>query len=333
MQFHGLMLVRDEEDILPQCLKSLLSWIDWLYVLDLGSTDATWEIVNDMAAKDPRIIPFKSQPIIYNDNLRCVLFREYRKRFKEGDWVMKIDADEFYHVPPPQFVREHLHWADTCVYLAWYFFRLTNLEVAAYDDGSVSIEADRKRPIEERRRHYKIADYAEPRMFRYRRTMQWPENASFPINAGYTARERIPIRHYPHRDNLQMQRRYELREAMTRLKVDAAVPHWKLADWRQDVIDVLPTGGSRERDDSVGLGVSQGHTSGDLSVWLPGTELPEIRTFPHIKPGLKRFVQRLIHPTLLPLIDPWRSPISPSYEPDPIPEEVTRMLLCSRNPG
>ena len=208
MRFHGLMLLRDEIDIIVQNLTHLLSWIDSLYILDMGSVDGTWEIVQDFARKDARIVPFFSEPIVYDDNLRSMIFNQYREKFDAGDWVMKIDADEFYHVAPPRFVAERLRPLDTAVHLQWYFFRLTTQESQDYETGKVDVEEDRKRPIEDRRRHYKISTYAEPRMFRYRRSMRWPHNASFPFNAGFVARERIPIRHYPHRDPRQMERRF-----------------------------------------------------------------------------------------------------------------------------
>jgi dihydroxyacetone kinase DhaKLM complex PTS-EIIA-like component DhaM len=70
MRFHGMMLVRGEEDILPQCLDHLLTWIDALYIMDLGSTDMTWQVVQDYAAKDKRIVPILSQPIIYGEGVR-----------------------------------------------------------------------------------------------------------------------------------------------------------------------------------------------------------------------------------------------------------------------
>src|SRR5438045_944129 len=113
MRFHGLMLLRDEQDIITQNLTHLLSWIDNLFILDLGSTDGTWEIVQEFAEKDKRIVPFKRAPIIYTDNLRCVIFDQFRDRFDPGDWVMKIDADEIYHIAPPDFVKQRLRSLDS----------------------------------------------------------------------------------------------------------------------------------------------------------------------------------------------------------------------------
>src|SRR5271170_3388489 len=98
MRFHGLMLLRDEGDIIEQSLNHLLSWIDGLYILDMGSVDGTWEIVQEYARRDKRVVPFFSKPIIFDDNLRSMLFAEYRRRFEPGDWVLRTDTDEIYHV-------------------------------------------------------------------------------------------------------------------------------------------------------------------------------------------------------------------------------------------
>lgn len=311
MRFHGLMLLRDEEDIIAQNLDHLLRWIDALYVLDLGSTDRTWDIVQDYAKRDSRVVPFMHRPILYNDNLRSFIFAHFRDRFSPGDWVMKIDADEFYHVTPPEFVKERLRAGETAVYLLWYYFRLTQAEVAAYESGQVDVLQDRERPIEQRRRFYQIAKYSEPRMFRYRRAMAWPEDISFPFNAGFVARERIPIRHYPHRDPLQMAKRYELRSAMMKLNAHAG-GHWKLDDWHKDVVD--PTAAISQKK-VEGVSTMSGLDVDQVYEWQPRSPLPQIHPSDHLPSLGKRMVQRLIHPLLLPLIDARRPTFDPAWQP------------------
>jgi glycosyltransferase involved in cell wall biosynthesis len=318
MAFQGLMLLRDEEDIIAQNLDHLLSWIDGLYILDLGSTDGTWDIVQDYARRDRRIVPYLHKPILYNDNLRCVLFDQFRDRFNRGDWVMKIDADEFYHMTPPDFVRERLRAGETAVYLLWYYFRLTQAEVAAYENGSLSEADDRRRPISERRRFYQIAAYAEPRMFRYRRSMQWPEVTSFPYNAGYVARERIPIRHYPHRDPTQMARRYALRAAMMKLNAHAG-DHWNLGDWHQDVVNPA----APPPPDKQGVATMAGLDTTTVHEWKPGGQLLNVHPADHLPPIGTRLQQRLVHPLLLPLLDRRRRKFDKNYQPTFIPPEVT----------
>lgn len=327
MKFHGLMVVRDEADILPETISHLLQWIDGLYVLDLGSTDSSWQLLQDLASKDPRIFLYGSKPFIFHDSLRSMLFDAYRHHFKNGDWILRTDADEFYHDPPPDFIRRHLRAGETCVHLLWYYFRLTSLEVDSYQTGQIEIERDRQRPIAERRRFYKIPDYAEPRMFQYRTTMQWPENASFPFNAGYVARKRIPIRHYPHRDPRQMARRYQLRAAMKALKAEAG-PHWALEDWRQDVLQVNTASGDalEQNQAGVGLAAATGHVAGKLHYWTSGEALPEVHSTRHLAPVPKRCLQRLIHPLCLPVLDRLRPRFPKNFRPDLIPDAITQQL-------
>lgn len=319
MRFHGLMVVRDEADVLPQTLEHLLTWIDSLWIFDTGSTDETWQIVNDFAKRDKRVHAIARQPMIFSDNFRSYLFHTARPSFSHGDWVLRVDGDEFYHISPPDFVKTRLRPLETAVHLQWYYFRLTKQEAAAYEADPQSIDRDRQRPISERRRFYKIAPYPEPRMFQYRAAMQWPEWASGPFNAGFVARERLPIRHYPHRDPLQLTRRFRLRASMMKLNAHAG-GHWKLDDWRKDLVD--EQGQSESQQTGQGLADNSGVDTGPLLYWKPGTELPEVRLYNHTVGLGKRAIQRIIHPLMLPLLDRRRPAFNPSFQPKLIPEDV-----------
>jgi hypothetical protein len=327
MRFHGLMVVRDEEDILAQCLTRLLEWIDAIYILDLGSMDATWDIIQSMAAGDKRIVPFQSRPYRFDDYIRGYVFEAFRSRFRDGDWVLRLDADEFYHVTPREFVSQRLLPGESLVYLGWYYFRLTSKEVEDYESGRVGTVADRARPIEERRRFFKIPDYVEPRMFQYRQSMKWPPPRPFPFNAGYAARERIPIRHYPHRDPEQMKKRYRLRAAMMKLQASAG-PHWRLGDWRKDVLQFDPaTSRAQEQThESEGLSAAEGHTAGALHYWQPGTPLPAISGVKHLAPWSRRAAQRMLYPGLVRIVDNFRSPWPSTLEPGLLPPAVHEQL-------
>jgi hypothetical protein len=252
------------------------------------------------------------------------MFSKYRDRFERGDWIHKIDADEFYHVTPPRFIRERLSRGDTAVHLQWYFFRLTNSELADYESNRVDVIRDRTRPIAERRRYYKISQYAEPRMFRFRPLMQWPEDCSFPYNAGFVSRQRIPIRHYPHRDPLQLQRRFKLRAAMMRMKA-AAGNHWALEDWRKEIVDQNGIAASSVGQ-KQGLAGESGIDTGELHYWPPGTELVEKPLQNHVPKPLQRLAQRIIHPAFLPILDRRRRTYDMNYQPTAISEEANAAI-------
>lgn len=320
MRFHCLMLVRDEGDVIAQTLAGLLTWTDTIWIFDTGSTDNTWEIVQEMAAKDKRIHAIKRQPLVFSDTFRGYLFDTARKQMDPGDWVLRVDGDEFYHIAPPDFVRTRVRPHETAVHLQWYYFRLTQTEADNYINGTVSIEEDRKRPIEDRRRFYKISSYAEPRMFKYRKTMQWSNELYGAHNSGLVARERIPIRHYPHRDPLQMSRRYLLRAAIMRANPRATGDHWKLEDWRKDVVD--DQGRSESQKTGVGMADNAGVDSGPLYHWDFGTELPDIRFYDHIRPFPYRIAQRALHAFMLPYLDRRRQAWDSNKWPELISDEV-----------
>ena len=282
MRFHALLPVRDEADIVGQSLRHLLTWADAVYVFDTGSVDDTWDIVADLAARDERVRLLGRDPVYFSQSrLRGWMFHQARAHMRDGDWFLRVDADEFHHVPPPEFVRTRLRAHETVVFHQYYDFRLTAAEVQAWQAGDETL-ADRARPIEQRRRWFTVSAYSEPRLCRYRSTMRWPPTVSFPFNAGFRARARLPIRHYPHRDPVQLERRCRLRAAMM---ADGSRPpshHWAQGDWRSFIL----------RGDHP-----------DLHHWQPGSPLPEFDFANHLAPPHVRAAQRIAHACLLPLLD------------------------------
>lgn len=311
MKFHSLLPVRDEADIIQQCLENLLGWSDSIYVFDTGSIDNTWEIVLDIAAKERRVIPMRKEPVYFSETkLRGYMFHHAREKMRDGDWFLRVDADEFHHIPPPEFVNTYLRKHETIVYHQYYDFCLTQKEVDAWERGEETV-ADRDRPIAERRRHFKPSYYSEPRLCRYRSTMKWPITASFPINAGFLAKERLPIRHYPNRDPIQLDRRCRLRAIMmadATNRQNWSQPeqhHWSQSDWQQFIVE---------------------NNDPDLQYWQPGTELPKYQFTNHLRSPHIRFIQRLVHAFLLPSLDAKRPSFPDDASPQPVPEDVQKLL-------
>jgi glycosyltransferase involved in cell wall biosynthesis len=304
MRFHTLLPVRDEGDIIKQCLEHLLTWADAVYVFDTGSVDNTWEIAQDLASTDKRVIPIRKDPVYFAEtSLRGYMFHWARQYMQDGDWFLRVDADEFHHIPPPEFVKTRLRKYETIVYHQYYDFQLTQAEFEAWERGEETL-ADRRRPIQERRRHFIPSYYSEPRLCRYRSTMQWPITCSFPINAGFLAKERLPIRHYPNRDPVQLERRCLLRAIMMADKTNQknwAHPekhHWSESDWRKFITP---------------------NDAPALQYWQNGTELPHYEFTNHLKPPHMRLVQRLVHTFLLPILDRNR----PSFPNDAYPQQIS----------
>ncbi len=91
-----MLPVRDEADIIAPCLENLLSWADAIYVYDTGSIDGTWEIIQNVASRDRRIHLLGHEDVYFNDTLvRGWMFEQARKNMRDGDWFLRVDADEF----------------------------------------------------------------------------------------------------------------------------------------------------------------------------------------------------------------------------------------------
>lgn len=311
----ALLPVRDEGDIIAECLTHMLSWADKIYVYDTGSVDHTWDVVQAFAKADARIRPIASEPVYYNENrVRGLLFETAREFLREGDWFLRVDADEFHHVRPQDFVASRLKPGEGIVYHQYYDFQLTRTEANELSSEE-AVASDRAKPIEQRRRHFNVSVYAEPRMCRYRSSMRWPATVSFPFNAGLIATERLPIRHYPHRDPKQLDRRCRLRAIMMADRENRSnwtrpdSHHWSVADWSQFIVD----------DDAPGL-----------QCWEPGTDLLEICQLNHLPSGNKRLVQRIMYALGIPrVLDKTRATWAADSNPLPIAAETQAILATA----
>jgi len=303
MRFHALLVVRDECDIVGQSTVAALQWADAIYVYDTGSTDGTWDILQELARQDSRIVLFRHEPVWFKNELRAVLFNRYRERAEPGDWFATLDADEFYHVAPPLFVQKHLRTWETEVCYQLYDFKLTKLESERLSSRE-AIVAERAIPIEFRRRHFIPLRYAEPRLFRYRPTMQWvPPKA--PYNMGCIARERIPIRHYSNRDPIQMETKYRLRLPTRPYVGLSSSPHWQVTDYVTKLVDPA---------------------NPELEYWHPGTELPSYRWTNHLASFPKQVLQRSVHFALLPVLDRLRPNFPAEYQAEAIAPEINEKI-------
>jgi hypothetical protein len=230
----------------------------------------------------------------------------------DGDWFLRVDADEFHHVPPPEFVKTQMKRHDTIAWHQYYDFKLTRSEVNAWDDG-VETTADRSRPIEQRRRWFIPSEYSEPRLCKYRSTMQWPTGVSFPYNSGFVARARLPIRHYPHRDPMQLDRRCRLRAVMMADEQNRS--HWsrpELHQWAQREWKTFVVEDCDPR----------------LLYWKTGSDLPTFDFKTHLAKPHIRLLQYVAHRTLLPFLDSRRPRWPEGAYPQPIPPEVVRLLTA-----
>lgn len=78
------MIVKDEEDVLRDCLESVKNIVDEFIIVDTGSTDTTMDIIREYSKTDVIQIPFENFVDTKNKALQHAT----------GEYVLWIDADE-----------------------------------------------------------------------------------------------------------------------------------------------------------------------------------------------------------------------------------------------
>lgn len=268
MKIFGIMVVKNEADIVGHALKAACDWCDEIYVLDNGSTDNTWHLVQELSNLNPQIVPFRQTDEPFFESIRAKVFHAYRNRAVDGDWWCRLDADEFYVQSPRKFLQKvNRHDVVWAIHLQYY---LTREDVVLFETSPASF--DECVPLNVRYRWYK-ADSSETRFFRHRSRLQWDDSAAWPRHLGRVFPERILLRHYKYRSPAQIQTRMRTRLAVFE-RGGIAGHHWKSTDRETGIAD------------KEGLDYDDG--SGSFVV-------DERRLPNHLEPPWKRAVKTLMH--------------------------------------
>ena len=102
MRVYGLLVIRNEVDIIrTNILYHLSLGLDQLLIIDNGSSDGTDGVLRELSKKDPRVRWTRDEGLWYAGHFFTRLARE---AYREGaDWVVPIDADEFWYAPGGSF--------------------------------------------------------------------------------------------------------------------------------------------------------------------------------------------------------------------------------------
>lgn len=228
MKIFGIMLVKNEADIVRYTLDAARTWADRVFVLDNGSDDGTWEIVNGMA--DQQIVPWKQDHRMYSNALRAEVFDAFRHESHDGDWwCYKMDSDEFYVDDPVSFLKD-VPRSNHVVYKRSIDYMLTHEDIA---ESSFVGDFGTDR---EKIRYFLGTAYSEPRFFRYRHRLQWPITEKSPRHMGVPHPEPITVRHFQWRSPQQMRARIHARKAIPRDARGKPFKHVQHDDWREALV-------------------------------------------------------------------------------------------------
>jgi glycosyltransferase involved in cell wall biosynthesis len=247
MRIHALCLVKNESDVIDACLTAAANWCDQIYVYDNGSTDGTWEQVNDLARSIPEIVPFRQADKPFKDELRADIFDHYKNNCTDDDWWCILDADEFYIDDPRVFLAK-VPSQQRFVVTASFSYYFTNRDAEMYDEDP-SRYAD-SIPVFDKCRYY-LNHWSEVRFFRHAHNLTWTSGGlPAKISEWRPYPMRIWVRHYAYRSPHQIDKRVATRSAAIASGefTHEAVPNWAtMID--PDVISADPRRGLKNWDE------------------------------------------------------------------------------------
>lgn len=248
MKIFAIMLVKNEADIVGSVLKDAEKWADKIFILDNGSTDGTWEIIQSMS--NNCITPWKQYFGAYHNGLRAEVYNNYKHLSEPGDWwCFKLDADEFYYDDPRQMLSTLpkkdglLAKKSLDYYLCQKDCEQANF-IGDFEKDKCFIK------------HIRKSCWAEPRFFKETGKIKWvsaPQN-HYPSNSGRLSKQYILVKHYQFRSPKQMQNRLDVRNSGEAKKLGLAFRHVKQTNWQEllwDENDLILDDGKKETYDSI----------------------------------------------------------------------------------
>jgi glycosyltransferase involved in cell wall biosynthesis len=230
MEVHVVMIVKNEADIVSETLSDACDKFDFIYVLDNGSTDGTWEIVNELETKTPSLVVAGRSEESFTRGMRGKVYNMYKANSSEGDWWGLLDSDEFYIDDPTEFLRgipARFGW----VWASRFQFYFTDVDRVSYLEDP---DGWKDKPVEERLRYY-INNHAEPRFVRDDGDLNWPKDEQWPLFEKPISPWLIRHKHYQYRGPEQIQHRLESRYEAIRENHNV-YPHERVENWVEAVV-------------------------------------------------------------------------------------------------
>ncbi len=223
-----ICIVKNEADSIEYILRKASVWADKIIVLDNGSDDETWDIVNSI--DNGVVVPWKSVSQPFHNGLRSLAFNEFKHLARAGDWwCHRLDADEIYVDNPRNFLTE-----VPSVYHAVYK-KSIDYVIAEEDIEEFIFSGNFENDIENIRYFSPVA-WSEGRFFRHRDRLSWDMTDPIPKRVGIAWKNTILVRHYQYRSPTQMRKRLEVRLEAKRNQTEGAerpvFTHVTENDWR-----------------------------------------------------------------------------------------------------
>jgi len=201
-----LCLIRDEVDIIEHTLDAALDWARAIFICDNGSTDGTWEILQDYSRRHPQVVLAEREMGVYSHSLWGRLANEHLSEATNGDWWCRLDADEIYIDDPRAFLAR-IAPCYQVVFSASVHYYFTDRDLASYERDAVPY-TEQWSPDQLR---YYLTNWSEERFVRHVPGVRWEGGWPAGFWQMWSARKRIRLRHFQYRSPPQIQRRLQTR--------------------------------------------------------------------------------------------------------------------------
>ena len=205
MHIYSITIAKNEEDIIGYFLDKVAEWSDKTFIMDNGSTDRTWEIIQEKASQYSNLVAWKKWEVPFNDGLRAEVFNHFRSIAKKGDWwCFRADCDEFYLDDPRDFLGQ--------VPSSYHYVCKDSIEYYLTHEDLIEHQLSNRFPEDmEKIRYYAPYTFSEARFFRHRDRLTWKSPNPFPRHMGIVYPKKIRVKHYPLRNPIQIQKRLDTR--------------------------------------------------------------------------------------------------------------------------
>ena len=227
MKIHALCTVKDEDDVVAEALTAAARWCDFIYVLDNGSTDDTWGIVQDLARTLPQVVPYKvDDAAVHRRRARGDLPALPRQRAgpRTGGRA-RTPTSSTSTTRASSCARSPSAYG--VVWNASFSYYFTDADAALYEREPERYADDV--PVAEKIRHY-LNHWSEPRFFRNDRGGRVDGDGGFPpyVTTAPVYPVRIWLKHFPYRSPQQLDKRIAARNATL---ANGEFSHEAIADW------------------------------------------------------------------------------------------------------
>ncbi|MDP8237055.1 MAG: glycosyltransferase family 2 protein [Candidatus Erginobacter occultus] len=194
----AVCFVKNEEDIIADCLRHAARFCDRIYVVDNASTDRTWEIVKDLDLAP--VVPVGSKDFIYREYLRIWFMGLKERELGRNNWWYILDADMLLDGDPLGAIAQAEKEGADAIAVNVINFHITKEEIIA------AAQSGRRESWRDRR-YYGLYESGEIDLFKNTGYLDYGLCARVPLGLTKECSLRLPSRHYPHRFGEQLKKR------------------------------------------------------------------------------------------------------------------------------